>query len=207
MRLEVPRIQSRSVWWINKYIKITCSQINSYHGYSRPITADSRLNHADSRPSSNQYQLKFVGGLFGDYEIFWKLIFRVRVISAGTMCLQVAGPCVVVVPASPGLLVVVVVVGPAVVVVVVGPAVVVVVVGPALVVVVVGPAVVVVVVDVVEAGGQRRKSLRPPVHDPTLTLENLESPTPNTNWNKLQPHNLSSWCVLKLQTQDLKFWG
>ena len=99
------------------------------------------------------------------------------------MCLQVAGPCVVVVPASPGLLVVVVVVGPAVVVVVVGPAVV---------VVVVGPAVVVVVVDVVEAGGQRRKSLRPPVHDPTLTLENLESPTPNTNWNKLQPHNLSS---------------
>ena len=37
----------------------------------------------------------------------WKLIFRVRVISAGTMCLQVAGPCVVVVPASPGLLVVV----------------------------------------------------------------------------------------------------
>ena len=66
-----------------------------------------------------------------------------------------------------------------VVVVVVGPAVVVVVVGPAVVVVVVGPAVVVVVFDVVEAGGQRRKSLRPPVQgDPTLTLENLEISNP-----------------------------
>jgi hypothetical protein len=30
-----------------------------------------------------------------------------------------------------------------------------------------------------------------------------KSPTQNTNWNKLQPHNLS-WCVLKLQTQGLK---
>jgi hypothetical protein len=87
------------------------------------------------------------------------------------MCLQVAGPCVVVVPASPGLRVVVGVGGPAVV------------------VVVVGPAVVVVVVDVVEAGGQRRKSLRPPVQgDPTLTLENLEISNPK---HKLQPHNLS----------------
>ena len=76
-----------------------------------------------------------------------------------------------------------------VVVVVVGPAVVVVVVGPAVVVVVVGPAVVVVVVDVVEAGGQRRKSLRPPAQgDPTLTLENLEISNPK---HKLQPHNLS----------------
>ena len=66
-----------------------------------------------------------------------------------------------------------------VVVVVVGPAVVVVVVGSAVVVVVVGPAVVVVVVDVVEAGGQRRKSLRPPVQgDPTLTFENLEISNP-----------------------------
>lgn len=63
-------------------------------------------------------------------------------------------------------------------VVVVGPAVVVVVVGPAVVVVVVGAAVVVAAVDVVEAGGQRRKSLRPPVHDPTLTLENLEISNP-----------------------------
>ena len=103
-------------------------------------------------------------------------------------CLQVARPCVVVtvvVASDPGPPVVVeAVVGPAVVEAVVGPAVVEAVVGPAVVEAVVGPAVVEAAVDpaveVVEAGGQRRKFARPPARWPDVGLgkpRNLEPQT------------------------------